>query len=46
MLLKMIKIALGPLVLFVCLAGIAHAVGPDITTHVFGAKKQTLVVRL
>ncbi|MCX5784355.1 MAG: hypothetical protein NTX59_01570, partial [Elusimicrobia bacterium] len=40
MLLKMSKIALFPLILFACLAGIAHAA--DITTHVFGAKKQAL----
>ena len=34
------KIVLPPLFLFVCLAGISHAA--DGTTHVLGAKKQTL----
>ena len=42
MLLKISKIALCPLILFACLAGIAHAAGSDITTHVYGAKKQAL----
>ena len=37
----MTKIALFPLVLFGCLAGTAHA-APTGSTHVLGAKKQTL----
>ena len=41
MLLKIIKTALFPLILFVCIAGIANA-EPAGTTHVLGAKKQTL----
>ena len=42
MLLKMGKTALYLLILFVCLSGIVHAAGPDITTHVFGGKKVAL----
>jgi hypothetical protein len=38
--LKMSKTALFPVILFTCLAGFAHAA--DVTTHVLGAKKQTL----
>ena len=40
--LKIGKIVLCPLLLFACLSGIVHAAGPDITTHVYGAKKQAL----